>query len=36
MKDWLKRFIGRFKDDGSYYFCGICGWVPIWKFPYCH
>jgi hypothetical protein len=23
------------KHPGEYY-CGICGWVPIKKFPHCH
>lgn len=24
------------EDDGKYYFCGICGKVPISVFPNCH
>jgi hypothetical protein len=23
-------------DDGQYYYCGICGWVHISRFPHCH
>ena len=24
------------KQSGQYYYCGICGWVHISRFPNCH
>ena len=35
MRRLLQRFMARYKDNGLYYYCGLCGqFMPISHFPH--